>query len=164
MEITPFWSLAPTLAALAVSLVLLGVARRSRWRDPIEAEIPNAEIPVDLTPISKDFKTKFRSFLKTYNRELMFAGVILGVLIYALVSAPVQMTGETPKTPGAPGSPFFFVHWQRNHLLLFLPRDGHNKQSADGSVRVGSGSLRLDKALTSKSKNLPAMELPGVGW
>ncbi|MBE7435403.1 MAG: glycosyltransferase family 39 protein [Anaerolineales bacterium] len=152
MEITPFWSLAPTLVALVVSLVLLGVARRSRWRDPIEAEIPNAEIQVDPTPILIDFNTKFRSFLKTYNRELMFAGVILGVLIYALVSAPVQMTGETPKTPGAPGSPFFFVHWQRNHLLLFYHETATTSNLLTGLFVLGLAVFALIKRSPQKAK------------
>lgn len=118
MDYIPFWTLIPIITSLLLGLAWYGLARRYNWSDA-EAT-PEAETNVDnVQEVGGDIKTSLKTFITTYHRELLLAGVLIGLTIFAFLSAPVQMTGEVSKLPQMPGRPFFFIHWQRNHLLLF---------------------------------------------
>jgi 4-amino-4-deoxy-L-arabinose transferase-like glycosyltransferase len=120
MDYIPFWTLIPILTSLLLGLAWLWLARRHKWSDAEPEPARDSEIVVeDAQEVGGDFKFRLRTFISTYHRELLLAGVLLGLTIFAFLSAPVQMTGEISKLPQMPGRPFFFIHWQRNHLLLF---------------------------------------------
>lgn len=138
MEFTPLWSLIPTVAAFVVGLTALLAVRRYRWSDP-EPLPAKEEAAVRVPGFSGDgTKFFFGAFVTTYRRELYLAGALLGLLIAILLSAPVQLTGEIAKEPGIPGRPFFFIHWQRNQLLLY-----YHETAAASNILTGLLALGL---------------------
>jgi hypothetical protein len=157
MELTPLWSLAPVAAAILLSLALLWTQRRYQWRDPQPLPDSNPASEPEALPADQNFKTRARAFLNRYRRELTLAGVFLGVLIFALLSAPAQMTGEIPITPGLPGRPFYFVHWQRNHLVLFF----HETAAASNLL---TGLLAFGLALFAMVKHSPQKTRAALLW
>ncbi len=126
MDEIPLWSLLPSLAALAIALALQVVARRKKWTDPPEEGEP--------TPVSAreaespstggDFKKRLEQFVSRRRWELTLAGVVLAIVLYLVLLAPVQMTGKVSIEPNMPGRPFFFLHWQRNTLSVFFGQAG----------------------------------------
>ena len=158
METTPVWSLIPIAAAAAASLALLMWARRQRWSDPQPEPDPNPQAESAAPPPAiGDFKSALALFINTYRRELALAGVLLVVLIFALLSAPVEIKGDFTKSPGEIGSPFYFVHWMRNHLVFYF----HETATASNLL---TGLLALGFTLFALVKRSPQKIRTSILW
>ena len=116
----PFWSLIPTLVALAWTIILFFSAHRQKWVKPSITEAgPSVEKEAESESNGQDFKSRFTFFIAQHRWEILLAGVAMALLVYLFLFAPVQMTGKIPINPLEPGRPFFFLHWQRNTLNIF---------------------------------------------
>lgn len=133
MDRIPLWTLIPITLAIALALTVLFLSRRNKW---IESDPGMDSAPVSNTDENKS-KT-LRKFLTAYRWELSLAAAVLAVMLYAWMSAPVQMTGEIPNSPNTPGRPFYFIHWQRNHLILF-----YNQTASAVNLLCGFAALAL---------------------
>lgn len=120
METTPLWTLIPTVTAFALALMLTLVARHKSWSDAITASpLTRESSPQKNGSTADDFKTRARNFVSAYRWEILLAGVLVGLLTFIALSSPVQLTGKLSIYPNQPGRPFYFLHWIRNHLVLF---------------------------------------------
>ncbi|NWF63492.1 MAG: glycosyltransferase family 39 protein, partial [Chloroflexi bacterium] len=156
MDLTPIWTLIPTGASIVLGLVLLALGQRQRWSDPVPTETsPTREAAQ--SQISGDFKTRVHTFLEAHRRELLLTAVCLGVLTYALLSAPVQINGEIATSPKEPGRPFYFIHWQRNHLFYFY----HQTASVSNAV---TGLLALTLTMIAGFRKSAQMARTGLLW
>lgn len=137
MDFIPFWSLIPILVALTSALVLFFVSRRFHWQDA-EPESENHQLEPETELPAGDIREKIRAFLSTHRWEVILVVVVLGLISFAGLSAPTQMTGEIPASPNLPGRPFYFVHWQRNHLFIFF-----NQTATASNLLTGLAALAL---------------------
>lgn len=139
MDFIPFWSLIPVLTAIVIALVLFFLSRRYHWADT-EAEPEPDALPIESESIQPagDLRSKILHFLSTHRWEVLLGSVLLGLTFLAWLSAPVQMNGEIPAAPNLPGRPFYFISWQRNHLLNF-----YNQSAAASNVLTGLAALAL---------------------
>lgn len=157
MELTPLWSLSAIAAAVTLSLALLILSRRQRWKD--------APPPIELEPkpgpntasIDGDLKTKIVFFLRTYQRELTLVGVFVVIVLFALISAPVELRGSFTNNPGEVTSPFYFIHWQRNHLIFYY----HETATASNLL---TGLLALGLAIFAFVKKSPKIVKASTLW
>lgn len=137
MDFIPFWSLIPILAAIILALVLFFVSRRLHWQDTeAEPETLSSESEVQLP--AGDMRTKILAFLSIHRWEALLVAVVLGLIAISGLSAPTQMMGEIPASPSLPGRPFYFIHWQRNHLFIFF-----NQTATAINLLTGLAALAL---------------------
>ncbi|MFN8382429.1 MAG: glycosyltransferase family 39 protein [Anaerolineales bacterium] len=112
METIPLWSLIPLAVALALALLLSG--RSHMWSDPpFKPEQPKKE---NYKFAANDFKSQMRQFVFAHYLETLLIGFSLFLLIYLVLSAPAQLTGNVPIEPNQPGRPFYFLHSIRDFL------------------------------------------------
>lgn len=137
MDFIPFWSLLPILAAITGALVLFFVSHRFHWQDT-ETEPENHQNEPEAKLPAGDVRTKVRAFLSAHRWEALLVVVVIGAIFFAWLSAPTQMTGEIPASPNLPGRPFYFVHWQRNHLFIFF-----NQTATASNLLTGLAALAL---------------------
>lgn len=136
MDHTLLWSLIPGITAVLFALSLLFLSRRHQWTESETlASLPQVATADKQTGI---FKSRFNLFIFTRRWEVLLAMVFLGLTIFAALSAPVQLTGEIPNVPNMPGRPFYFIHWQRNHLFLF-----YNQTAIASNILTGALALAL---------------------
>lgn len=158
MELTPLWTLAPIAASIVLGLVLFTLSRRYAWKDStISEEISIVEETSKTSVAGNDLKTQLRVFFDAHRREILLTGAALGVLIFAMLSAPVQMTGEISPIPNEPGRPFYFIHWQRNHLIYFY----HETASVSNML---TGLLALALTVFAAIHRSPQMIRAGLLW
>ena len=152
METTPVWSLIPIATAALLSLTLLALARRNRWSDPQPEpdQIPTPEPVPSLT--DGDLRSKLVFLWGNYRRELTLAGVFLVILIFASLSAPVEIQGDFSNSPGEVGSPFYFVHWMRNHMVFFYHETATASNILTGLLALGIAIFALVKKSPQKIK------------
>ncbi len=157
MELTPIWSLIPVTAAIALSLLLLVVARRYHWKNT-DSEIEPTDEPKSASSLPDgDLKSRLFSLFDTYRREAILLAVFLVILIFALLSSPVELRGTFTKSPGEVTSPFYFVHWQRNHLIFYY----HESATASNIV---TGMLALGLAVFALIKKSPRKIRTALLW
>lgn len=157
MESTPLWTILPSVAALVIGLVLFLSSRLHTWSDP---EIPpdDKRLETDKAlPITGGFSTRLDRFIVKYKWEILLVGVLAFVLLYAYLSAPVQLTGEISAVPNFPGRPFYFLHWIRNHLRLF-----YHETASISNLLTGLASLSL--ILVAILQRSPAKLRAGILW
>lgn len=157
MELTPLWSLATIAAAVTLSLALLILSRRQQWKDappPVELE-PTPES--NTATFAGDFKTKIVFFFRTYQRELTLVGVFFVIVLFALISAPVELQGNFTNNPGEVTSPFYFIHWQRNHLIFY-----YHETATASNLLTGLPALIL--AVFAFVKKSPKIVKASILW
>lgn len=158
MEITPLWTLLPIAASILFGLVLLTLSRRNAWSDSATTDQISEPLdpPQENTPV-QDIKSLALVFFTAYRREALLFGVILGVLIFAMLAAPVQINGQISSIPNEPGRPFYFVSWQRNHLIYYY----HETSSISN---VLTGLLALALTIFAGLRRSPQMIRTGLLW
>ncbi|MCQ3936525.1 MAG: hypothetical protein DPW18_05690 [Chloroflexi bacterium] len=158
MEITPLWTLTPTLTALALGLMLCILARHHAWSEPqVETPPPPSEPEAEPLSTTLDFKQRTREFIAKYRWEILLSGAMLGLLVFILLSAPVQLTGKLSTYPNQPGRPFYFLHWTRNHLRLF-----YHETATASNLLTGLAALILVAAAGVRKS--PARIRSGLLW
>lgn len=111
MNEIPLWSLTPALVALAANLSLLFVGWRMKWSD------------TPVAPLSSSAGTSSPAeSLERRRWIILLIAVGLALAFYLLIFAPPALNKNIPPEPNTPGSPFYFLHWQRNFLRLFYPQ------------------------------------------
>lgn len=151
-----FWSFVPATAAVLFAFALMFMARRHKWTDP-EPAAASLVSELEAKPRIDWSSQGLRTFISTYRWEVALAAVFLGLILFLWASAPVQMTGEVPITPNNPGRPFYFVHWQRNHLFLFY------NQTASASNLL-TGFLALAMTVYAAVRRSPRKVQAGLLW
>ncbi len=112
-----FWSLIPTLLALAGTLLLFVAAHRQRWVDvPVTETTPHVEKEAETHVNRQTLKQRLTFYVSQFRWEILLAGVVTMLAAYFLIFAPAQMAGGIPINPMEPGRPFYFLHWQRGSL------------------------------------------------
>lgn len=155
MDRIPTGSLIPAACAVLFAFALLLLARRYHWADSEpSASQPKAE--PEKTQ-NGDFKSRIRFFILAHRWEFLLALTVLGVMLFAGLSAPVQLTGEIPAAPKMPGRPFYFIHWQRNHLLLF-----YNQTASVSNILTGLMAFTL--TVFAALRKSPRMANAGLLW
>ena len=137
MDRALIWSLIPGIVAVLFALSLLYLSRRHQWTE-IETPLEVLNIHEETEKQANDLKSKLSTFLSKHRWEVLFVSVLLALTIFASFSAPAQLTGKIPNDPNLPGRPFFFVHWQRNHLFLF-----YNQTAIASNILTGTFALAM---------------------
>lgn len=157
MELTPLWSFSTIAASLALSLALFAISRRRKWSDPSPPTEADATPKTETSTLDGDIKTRFLSLLQTYRRELTLAAVFLLILTWVLLSSPVDLKGDFTTSPGEVTSPFYFVHWQRNHLIFYY----HETATASNIL---TGLLAFGLAVFAFVKKSPKAVKASILW
>jgi len=152
MEITPVWSLIPIAVAALSSLTLWVLARRNRWSDPQPEPDPNLPPEPVSSSVDGNIKSWLGFFWGNYRREILLAGVFLVILIFASISAPVDLQGNFTNSPGEVTSPFYFVHWMRNHLIFFYNESATASNILTGLLALGLTVFAMVKKSPQKIK------------
>ncbi|MCK6568305.1 MAG: hypothetical protein DCC59_11145 [Chloroflexi bacterium] len=100
---------------------------------------------------------KIRKFISERRWEVTLGAVAIFIIWFAWLSSPAQIKGAAPGLPDQPGRPFYFIHWQRNHLVLFF------EQTAS-TVNVVGGLAALGLTILAAVKKSPRKIQAGLLW
>jgi hypothetical protein len=137
---------------------------------PVDSSKPAAVLPSPASPTvftfhhplpdendERETGKKIRKFLYDHRWELTLIAISVFIALFAWFSSPVQMNGEVPDLPKQPGRPFYFIHWQRNHLIFFF-------EETATAVNLVGGLAALGLTILAALKKSPRKIKAGLLW